>query len=152
MSWWRLMLGVSRPALGGLLLAVVAGVGAAGAGVGLTATAAWLISRAALHPPVLHLMVAIVAVRAFGISRGVLRYLKRLAGHDAALRVLGEVRVRLFTRLDRLAPAGLADFRRADLVQRMAGRRGDHPRPAGRQPRPDSPADHAPHHRPGRSG
>jgi ABC-type transport system involved in cytochrome bd biosynthesis fused ATPase/permease subunit len=67
MSWLRLLRTVSRPAAGGLLLAVLAGVGAAGAGVGLMATAAWLISRAALHPPVLHLMAAIVAVRAFGI-------------------------------------------------------------------------------------
>ena len=121
MTWLRLLGIVSRPAAGGLLLAIVAGVGAAGAGVGLLATAAWLISRAALHPPVLHLMVAIVAVRAFGISRGVLRYAERLIGHDAALRVLAELRVRLFTRLERLAPAGLADFRRADLVQRLVG-------------------------------
>jgi len=102
------------------MLAVLAGVGAAGAGVGLMATSAWLISRAALHPPVLHLMVAIVAVRAFGISRGALRYAERLAGHDAALRVLGRLRVRIFTRLEALAPAGLAGFRRADLAQRLA--------------------------------
>jgi len=119
MSWIRLLRTVSRPAVPGLLLAVLAGVGAAGAGVGLMATAAWLISRAALHPPVLHLMVAIVAVRAFGLSRGILRYAERLIGHDAALRVLAELRVRLFTRLERLAPAGLAAFRRADLVQRL---------------------------------
>jgi thiol reductant ABC exporter CydC subunit len=121
MSWWRLLRNASGPASAGLALAVLAGAGAAGAGVGLMATSAWLISRAALHPPVLHLMVAIVAVRAFGIGRGVLRYGERLAGHDAALRVLGGLRVRVFTRLERLAPAGLADFRRADLAQRLAG-------------------------------
>lgn len=115
MSWWRIL----KAAPGGLLLAVVAGVGAAGASVGLMAVSAWLISRAALHPPVLHLMVAIVAVRAFGISRGALRYVERLAGHDAAFRVLAALRVRLYTRLERLAPAGLAAFRRADLVQRL---------------------------------
>ena len=120
MTWFRLLRSASAPAAGGLMLAVLAGVGAAGAGVGLMATSAWLISRAALHPPVLHLMVAIVAVRAFGISRGVLRYAERLAGHDAALRVLGRLRVRIFTRLEALAPAGLAGFRRADLAQRLA--------------------------------
>jgi ATP-binding cassette subfamily C protein CydC len=114
---WRIL----RAAPGGLVLAVLAGVGAAGASVGLMAVSAWLISRAAQHPPVLHLMVAIVAVRAFGISRGVLRYAERLAGHDAALRVLGDLRARVFTRLERLAPAGLADFRRADLARRLAG-------------------------------
>ncbi|NED51443.1 thiol reductant ABC exporter subunit CydC, partial [Micromonospora aurantiaca] len=52
----------ARPARGRLLLAVLFGVLALGSGVGLMATSAWLISRAAEHPPVLMLMVAIVAV------------------------------------------------------------------------------------------
>ncbi|XVU21459.1 amino acid ABC transporter ATP-binding/permease protein [Actinoplanes sp. CA-054009] len=120
MTWFKLLRTASRPAAPGLLLAVLAGIGAAGAAVGLMATSAWLISRAALHPPVLHLMVAIVAVRAFGIGRGVFRYAERLAGHDAALRVLGRLRVRLFDRLTALAPAGTAGFRGADLAQRLA--------------------------------
>ncbi|WP_330186124.1 thiol reductant ABC exporter subunit CydC [Dactylosporangium sp. AC04546] len=115
---WGLVRAV-RPAAGGLVLAVLAGVGAAGAGVGLMATSAWLISRAAQHPPVLHLMVAIVAVRAFGIGRGVLRYVERLTGHDAAFRLLGALRVRAYRRLERLAPAGLTGFRRGDLVARL---------------------------------
>ncbi|BCY07841.1 thiol reductant ABC exporter subunit CydC [Actinoplanes sp. L3-i22] len=113
-------LAVIRPAGGRLTLAVLAGAGAAGCAVTLAAVAAWLISRAALHPPILHLMVAIVAVRACGLGRGVLRYLERLLGHDAAFRVLGDVRVRLYRRLAAHAPAGLADFRRADLAQRLA--------------------------------
>ena len=102
------------------LVAVLAGAGASAAAVGLMATSAFLISRAALHPPVLHLMVAIVAVRAFGIGRGVLRYGERLAGHDAALRALGRTRIRIFTHLAKVAPAGLAGFRRADLAKRLA--------------------------------
>ncbi|GAA0709246.1 thiol reductant ABC exporter subunit CydC [Dactylosporangium roseum] len=113
------VLRLCRPAAGSLALSVLAGVGAAGAAVGLMATSAWLISRAAQHPPVLHLMVAIVAVRAFGIGRGVLRYVERLTGHDAAFRVLGALRVRTFRRLERLAPAGLAGYRRGDLVARL---------------------------------
>ncbi|WP_433087925.1 amino acid ABC transporter ATP-binding/permease protein [Dactylosporangium sp. CA-052675] len=112
-------LALLRPAAGRLFVALVAGVAAAACAVGLTATSAWLISRAAVHPPVLHLMVAIVAVRAFGIGRGVLRYVERVTGHDGALRVLGELRVRVFRRLERLAPAGLAGFRRGDLAARL---------------------------------
>jgi thiol reductant ABC exporter CydC subunit len=103
-----------------LLVAVLAGALAAAAAVGLMATSALLVSRAALHPPVLHLMVAIVAVRAFGIGRGVLRYAERLTGHDAALRALGRTRVRICTHLAEVAPAGLAGFRRADLAKRLA--------------------------------
>ena len=110
---------LARPVRTRLALAILAGVGAAGAAVGLTATSAWLISRAAEQPPVLYLMVAIVAVRAFGIGRAALRYAERLASHDAAFRVLGELRSDAYRRLERLAPAGLAEFRSGDLLARL---------------------------------
>lgn len=104
-----------------LALAVLAGVGAAGAAIGLTATSAWLISRASEQPPVLVLMVAIVAVRAFGIGRGALRYAERLAAHDAAFRILADLRVRVYQRLERLGPAGLFELRSGDLLVRLVG-------------------------------
>ena len=104
----------ARPARGRLLLAVLFGVLALGSGVGLMATSAWLISRAAQHPPVLMLMVAIVAVRAFGIGRGVFRYVERLVGHDATFRILADLRARVYERLERLAPGGLPAFRGGD--------------------------------------
>lgn len=106
---------------GRLVLAAALGVGAAGSAVALMATSAWLISRAAQHPPVLYLMVAIVSVRFFGIARGVLRYGERLLGHDAALRDLRDLRVRVYRRLERLAPAGLPAFRSGDLLARLVG-------------------------------
>ena len=115
---WRVA-GIGRPVTGRLLLAVAAGVAAAGAAIGLSATAAWLISRAAERPPVLYLMVAVTGVRACGISRGVLRYAERLASHDAAFRVLARLRSRAYARLERLAPAGLAEFRSGDLLSRL---------------------------------
>jgi ATP-binding cassette, subfamily C, bacterial CydCD len=102
-------------------LAVLAGAGAAACSIGLAATSAWLISRAAEQPPVFALMLAITAVRAFGIGRGVLRYAERLAAHDAAFRVLGEVRATVYARLARLAPAGLAELRSGDLLARLVG-------------------------------
>jgi thiol reductant ABC exporter CydC subunit len=64
-------------------------------------------------------MTAIVAVRAFGVSRGALRYVERLAAHDASLRILGELRGRAYRRLERLAPAGLGDQRTGDLLSRL---------------------------------
>ena len=80
---------------GQLAFAGLAGSFAAVCAIGLIGTAAFLISRAALHPPVLYLMVAITAVRAFGIGRGVFRY------------------------VERLAPAGLTAFRSGDLISRL---------------------------------
>jgi ATP-binding cassette subfamily C protein CydC len=104
-----------------LALAALLGVGAAASATGLLLTSAWLISRAAQHPPVLYLMVAIVAVRAFGIARGVLRYVERLVAHDAAFRLLTTVRVAVYRRVEPLGPAGLADHRRGDVVRRLVG-------------------------------
>lgn len=60
--------------------------------VGLLSTSAVLISRAALHPDVLDLMVLIVGVRFFGISRGIFRYFERILSHDATFRILSSIR------------------------------------------------------------
>jgi ATP-binding cassette subfamily C protein CydC len=60
--------------------------------VGLLSTSAVLISRAALHPDVLDLMVLIVGVRFFGIFRGVFRYFERILSHDATFRILSSIR------------------------------------------------------------
>jgi ATP-binding cassette, subfamily C, bacterial CydC len=88
-------------------------------GVGLTATAGYLISRAAEHPPVLELLVAIVAVRFFGLARPLARYAERLASHDLAFRSLARTRSRVYERLEPLAPAGFASFRQGDLLSRF---------------------------------
>jgi ATP-binding cassette subfamily C protein CydC len=99
--------------------AVVAGSAALGSAVGLTAVAAWLISRAAEHPSVVVLGVAVVAVRALGISRGVFRYLERLASHDVALRGAVTVRERLYRRLAEGDPARAAGLRPGELLARV---------------------------------
>jgi len=104
---------------GRLALAGAAGTLAAACSIGLLATSAWLISRSAQHPPVLYLMVPVAAVQAFGIGRGVFRYAERLAGHDAALRMLARLRVSAYDKLERLAPAGASVFRSGDLISRL---------------------------------
>ncbi len=115
------LLAALRPHRGRLALAVLAGSGALGCTVALTATSAWLISAAALHPPVLALMVAIVAVRTFGLAKGVLRYAERLASHDVALRMLATLRVRLWESLVRLGPAVTGRLRSGELLARLVG-------------------------------
>jgi ATP-binding cassette subfamily C protein CydCD len=115
------ILRIGRPVRGRLILAVLAGAAAGGAAIGLAATSAWLISRAAEQPVMLTLLAAITAVRAFGISRGVFRYLERVAAHDAAFRVLGELRGTVYAKLATLAPAGLAELRSGDLLARLVG-------------------------------
>jgi ATP-binding cassette subfamily C protein CydC len=101
------------------LLAVLTGTLALGSAVGLMATSGWLISRAAQHPPVLYLQVAVVGTRTFGVSRGVLRYAERLGSHDVALRGVGSVRERLYRRLAAADPVLVAGLRRGDLLARV---------------------------------
>ncbi|MEV8364064.1 thiol reductant ABC exporter subunit CydD [Streptomyces niveus] len=104
---------------GRFVLALVLGSLALGSAVGLMAVSGWLISRASEQPPVLYLMVAVTATRAFGIGRAVFRYAERLVSHDAVLRMLADLRVSVYRRLERLAPAGLREARRGDLLSRL---------------------------------
>ncbi|MEV5397554.1 thiol reductant ABC exporter subunit CydD [Streptomyces cellulosae] len=104
---------------GRIMLALLLGTLALGSAVGLMATSGWLISRASQQPPVLYLMVAVTATRAFGIGRAVFRYAERLVSHDAVLRMLADTRVAVYRRLERLAPAGLRGTRRGDLLTRL---------------------------------
>ncbi len=89
------------------------------AGLALTSTSVWLIVRAAQHPNVQALAIAVVGVRTFALAKAVLRYAERLVAHDGALRLLADVRARVFAALEPLAPAGLADLRRGDLLRRF---------------------------------
>ncbi|MGW0118819.1 thiol reductant ABC exporter subunit CydD [Streptomyces sp. NPDC003327] len=104
---------------GRMALALLLGSLALGSAVGLMAVSGWLISRASEQPPVLHLMMAVTATRAFGIGRAVFRYAERLVSHDAVLRMLADLRVSVYRRLERIAPAGLRRTRRGDLLARL---------------------------------
>ncbi|MFD7610098.1 thiol reductant ABC exporter subunit CydD [Streptomyces sp. NPDC059828] len=104
---------------GRLVLALLLGSLALGSAVGLMAVSGWLISRASEQPPVLYLMVAVTATRAFGIGRAVFRYAERLVSHDAVLSMLAELRVTVYRRLERISPAGLRDTRRGDVLSRL---------------------------------
>jgi ATP-binding cassette subfamily C protein CydC len=113
----RTVLRVARPWLGRLVGGGLLAAGTELAGLALMATATWLLITAAGQPPVAALTVAIVAVRTLAIARGVLRYTERLAGHDAVLRIITEVRARIFATLAS-RPARATD-RSGDALSRL---------------------------------
>ena len=113
------LLALARPLRGQLLLAVAAGAAATGCGVALLAVSGFLLARASQHPNIIAISAAVVAVRALSAGRGVFRYFERLASHDAAFRILADVRVSIYRRLERLAPAGLTALRSGDLLARL---------------------------------
>ena len=108
-----------RPRVPRLLLAVALGVLSLGSALALTAVSAWLITRAWQMPPVLDLSVAVVAVRALGISRGVLGYCQRLAAHDTALRAAADTRETLYRRLADAPPEITMRLPSGELVARI---------------------------------
>jgi ATP-binding cassette subfamily C protein CydC len=108
-----------RPRLSRLLLAVALGVLSLGSALALAGVSAWLITRAWQMPPVLDLSIAVVAVRVFAISRGVLHYCERLASHDTALRAAGTARAQIYCRLAN-GPADVATrLHSGELVARV---------------------------------
>jgi len=115
----RRLLALARAPRRSVAASVVLGALTVCFAAGLMGTAGYLVSRAAERPAILSLGVAIVAVRFFGIGRPLVRYLERLASHDLALRTLAALRVRFYERIEPLAPAGLAAFRRGDLLSRL---------------------------------
>ena len=116
---WGRLIALLAPERGRAGLAVLLQVLTVAAGIGLLGTSAWLLSKAALHPSIAAISVAVVGVRAFGISRGTLRYLERLASHDVTLRLLARLRVGVYRALVPLAPARLVAHRSGDLLGRV---------------------------------
>jgi ATP-binding cassette, subfamily C, bacterial CydC len=117
----RRLVALAPPPWTRLAVSVLLGTAAVVCGVGLMATAGYLIARAAERPAVLSLTTAIVAVRFFGLGRPLARYLERLAAHDVAFRLLARIRVRFYERIEPLAPAELDAYRKGDLLGRMVG-------------------------------
>ena len=115
----RRLIELSLPFTGRIALAALLGALTVAAGIGLLSTSAYLIARAALHPSIAELQVAIVGVRFFGIARGVFRYLERLQTHNTAFRLLARLRAWFYEHLEPLAPARLLTQRSGDLLSRI---------------------------------
>ncbi len=92
---------------------------ALGSQIGLIGTSAYLISRAALRPQtILLLMVPIVGVQFFSILRSASRYLERLLAHDVTFRLLGDLRVWFFGRIEAMPPQEVGRFHGGDILSR----------------------------------
>ena len=87
-----------------------------GAGIGLVAMSAYLISRSALVDSTETLALAILGVRAFAVLRVVARYAERYIGHLGTFRILTRLRVWFFRGILPGAPASMIDRRSGDVL------------------------------------
>ncbi|MDQ4215454.1 thiol reductant ABC exporter subunit CydD [Microbacterium sp. ASV81] len=115
----RGILRLAMPSARRFLPAVLAGIASAAAAVGLLLVSGWLIVSASLVDDLVPLSVAIVGVRFFAVTRAAIRYLERLAGHDAALRRLADLRAAVVRRLTPLSPAGLGTTDRGSVLSAL---------------------------------
>jgi ATP-binding cassette, subfamily C, bacterial CydC len=113
------LVGFLKPHLPRVALAVLLGVATVVSNVGLLATAAYVISAAALVSFLGSLIVPVYLVRLFGISRAGGRYAERLVSHNLTFRLLADFRTWFYTRLEPLAPGRLLRFRTGDLLSRI---------------------------------
>ncbi|ARD47144.1 thiol reductant ABC exporter subunit CydC [Sporosarcina sp. P33] len=87
----------------------------------LTFTSGYLISRTSERPETILLVyIPVVAVRTFGISRAVLRYVERLLGHNAVLKIIADMRVGLYHVLEPQALFIRSRFQTGDLLGTLA--------------------------------
>jgi ATP-binding cassette, subfamily C, bacterial CydC len=113
------LLGFLKPHLPRVALAVLLGVATVVSNVGLLATAAYVISAAALVSFLGSLVIPVYLVRLFGVSRAGARYAERVVSHNLTFKLLADFRTWFYTRLEPLAPACLLRFRTGDLLSRI---------------------------------
>ncbi|MBD3224234.1 MAG: thiol reductant ABC exporter subunit CydC [Caldithrix sp.] len=119
MSTLRQLMQLVKPYTKWMLLSALLGFLTAGSGIGLMMTSAYLIAKAALHPSIAELQIAIVGVRFFGISRGIFRYLERIVSHNTTFHILKKLRVWFYKSLEPLTPARILYTKKSDLFSRI---------------------------------
>ncbi len=91
--------------------------------VGLLALSTWFVTAMAMAGvagAIMNYVTPSAGVRAFALMRSGGRYLERVTTHDAAFRVLGWLRLRLYQNIEPLSPADMGQDGSADTVSRMS--------------------------------
>ena len=115
------LVGLTRPLLPVMALAIVLGVFGFLAAIFLTVFAAYGLLNAAGSWGVVPLGVACALVVVCGVVRGPLRYGEQLCNHYLAFKILALVRDKVFGKMRTLAPAKLEGRDKGDLVSLLTG-------------------------------
>jgi ATP-binding cassette subfamily C protein CydCD len=109
----RALLRFVRPWRVKLTLTVLCGIGRVLGFIGVSVIGALVIAAVAANKPAFWLLVALLLAAPVAAT---LHWLESWLAHDMAYRLLAEMRIALFAKLDRLAPAWLLRRRSGDLV------------------------------------
>ncbi|WP_029270677.1 thiol reductant ABC exporter subunit CydC [Virgibacillus alimentarius] len=89
--------------------------------VSLFAASGYLISKAALAPPLYALILLTASVKLLGFMRALSRYGERYFSHRATFTMLSNLRVSFYNKLEPLAPRIFQKYRSGDLLARIVG-------------------------------
>jgi ATP-binding cassette, subfamily C, bacterial CydC len=104
-----------------IVLSVIFGFVAGMSAVGLFASSGYLISKAALMPPLYALTVLIAFLKLFGFARALGRYAERYFSHRATFTILSNLRLSFYKKLEPRAPRIFQKYRSGDLLSRIVG-------------------------------
>jgi ATP-binding cassette subfamily C protein CydC len=116
------LLGLFRPYRAWMALGAAVATVTVLANVGLMAVAGWFIASMAIAGSagvLMNYVMPAALVRLLAILRTGGRYAERLVTHEATFRLLAELRVWFFRRIEPIAPAALARQRAGDLLTRI---------------------------------
>ena len=89
--------------------------------VSLFASSGYLISKAALTPPIYTLMLLVASIKLLGIISALSRYGERYFSHRGTFTMLSNIRVSFYEKLEPLAPTIFHKYRSGDLLARIVG-------------------------------
>ena len=102
---------------GRILLSLLFGILGIGSGAMLLFVSGYLISKSALRPEnIMIVYVPIVSVRAFSIGRAVFLYVEKLISHDLVLRILEQMRIKLYNLVEPQALFLRSRYKTGDLL------------------------------------
>src|SRR5690625_5549188 len=104
-----------------ILLSILFGFITGIAAVGLFASSGYLISTAALSPPLYALLLRTSSVKILGFTRALSRYAEHYFSHRATFTMLSNLRVYFYEKLEPLAPGIFQKYRSGDLLARIVG-------------------------------
>lgn len=113
----KLMMIEKKDILYSIFFAFIAGIAA----VGLFAASGYLISKAALAPPLYALIILTSTVKLLGFIKAISKYAERYFSHRATFTILSNLRVSFFEKLEPLAPGIFQKYRSGDLLSRIVG-------------------------------
>lgn len=103
-----------------ILVMITIGFLAGLTGIGLMGAAAWIISYAALQPPLYALTIGITCVRFFGLSRAAARYLIRLFAHKIAFKAYEQLQLRIYDTVCQKLPLSTGITRQSLYLQQLS--------------------------------